>query len=39
MITMGLADGESKKESLKRMGMNDAQISFQSPGNKFLVNT
>jgi hypothetical protein len=39
MITMGLADGESKAESLKKMGMNEAQILFQSPGNKFLVNT
>ena len=37
IITMGLADGDSKAESLKKMGMNEAQILFQSPGNRFLV--
>lgn len=38
IITMGLADGESKETVLKNMGFNDEQIRYQSPGNKFLVN-
>lgn len=38
IITMGLADGESKENVLKNMGFNDEQIRFQSPGNKYLVN-
>ena len=37
MITMGLADGESKESVLKTMGFDDNSIRFQSPGNKFLV--
>lgn len=37
-ITMGLADVDSKKTSLKDMGISDEGIDFQSPGNKFLVN-
>ena len=34
-ITMGLADGESKKKSLKKMGFSPEAIEFQSPGNKY----
>lgn len=33
VITMGLADSESKKESLRTMGMNEDLIEWQSPGN------
>ena len=32
-ITMGLADSESKKESLRKMGMDEDFIEWQSPGN------
>jgi hypothetical protein len=37
IITMGLADGDSKINSLKKMGFDEKHIEFQSPGNKFLV--
>jgi len=33
-ITMGLADAESKKESLRSLGMAEDLIEWQSPGNK-----
>jgi len=36
IITMGLADGESKKDGLRKMGMNESLIEWQSTGNKFL---
>ena len=36
VITMGLADGESKKEGLRKMGMKEDHIEWQSPGNKYL---
>lgn len=32
IITMGLADSESKKECLREMGMNEELIEWQSPG-------
>jgi len=32
-ITMGLADAESKKESLRKLGMSEELIEWQSPGN------
>lgn len=38
VITMGLADGESKEQVLRNMGFDEHNIKFQSPGNKFLVN-
>lgn len=37
MITMGLADSDSKVEVLRKMGFSEQAIQFQSPGNKFLV--
>jgi len=37
VITMGLADGESKEQVLRNMGFDEHNIKFQSPGNKFLV--
>ena len=33
-ITMGLADAESKKESLRNLGMAEDLIEWQTPGNK-----
>jgi hypothetical protein len=30
---MGLADAESKKESLRELGMSEELIEWQSPGN------
>ena len=33
-VTMGLADSETKKESLRSLGMNESLIEWQSPGNK-----
>jgi hypothetical protein len=38
MITMGLADAQSKQDVLRKMGFDENSIQFQSPGNKFLVN-
>ena len=35
-ITMGLADGESKKNGLRKMGLQEDHIEWQSPGNKHL---
>ena len=35
-ITMGLADSESKQQTLKQMGFDDSSIEYQSIGNKFL---
>lgn len=35
-ITMGLADGESKVNTLKKLGFNDDQINYQTVGNKFI---
>jgi hypothetical protein len=35
-ITMGLADNESKKDGLRKMGMEESLIDWQSTGNKFL---
>jgi len=35
-ITMGLADGEDKKDGLRKMGMNEDHIEWQATGNKFL---
>jgi len=32
-----LADGQSKEESLRKMGFDENNIRFQCPGNKFLV--
>ena len=32
-ITIGLADAESKKESLRELGMSEELIEWQSPGN------
>jgi hypothetical protein len=37
IITMGLADGQSKEESLAKMGYDKQAIEYQSPGNKFLM--
>jgi hypothetical protein len=34
VITMGLADAESKKEKLRSLGMSEDKIEWQSPGNK-----
>lgn len=34
VIEMGLADTDSKKESLRKLGMNEHAINWQSPGNK-----
>lgn len=34
-ITMGLADGESKKRGLEKLGISPEGIEFQSPGNKY----
>ena len=33
-ITMGLADAESKKDCLRKLGMQEDLIEWQSPGNK-----
>jgi|TARA_Y100000034_G_scaffold136704_1_gene215044 hypothetical protein len=33
-VTMGLADAESKKESLRTLGIAEDAIEWQSPGNK-----
>ena len=33
VITMGLADAESKKENLRKLGMSEEKIEWQSPGN------
>jgi hypothetical protein len=38
MITMGLADAQSKQDVLRKMGIEESHIQYQSPGNKFLVN-
>jgi hypothetical protein len=35
-ITMGLADGESKENTLKKLGFDDNMIKYQSVGNKFI---
>jgi hypothetical protein len=35
-ITMGLADSDSKKTTLKQLGFNDDMIEYQSVGNKFI---
>jgi hypothetical protein len=35
-ITMGIADGTSKEETLKRMGFDDWAIKYQTVGNKFV---
>jgi len=37
IITMGLADSDSKIDVLRKMGFSEQSIAFQSPGNKFLV--
>lgn len=34
-ITMGLADAESKKENLRKMGLSEDKIEWQSPGNNY----
>jgi hypothetical protein len=34
IIVMGLADVDSKKEALKKLGMNEELIKWQSPGTK-----
>lgn len=34
MITMGIADGESKKKSLEEMGMNEDMVKFNLVGNR-----
>lgn len=34
MITMGIADGESKEKSLKEMGLNENTVKFNLVGNK-----
>ena len=34
IIVMGLADADSKKEALKRLGMSEDLIAWQSPGTK-----
>jgi hypothetical protein len=34
MITMGIADGESKEKSLREMGLNDEVVKFNLVGNK-----
>lgn len=34
IIIMGLADADSKKEALKRLGMSEELIAWQSPGTK-----
>jgi len=34
VVTMGLADAESKKEKLRNLGMSEDKIEWQSPGNK-----
>lgn len=39
IITMGLADSDSKINVLRNMGFSEQAIAFQSPGNKFLVQT
>jgi len=33
-VTMGLADVDSKKESLRKLGMDESLIEWQSPGDK-----
>ena len=33
-VTMGLADSETKKESLRKLGMDEGLIEWQSPGDK-----
>jgi hypothetical protein len=33
MITMGIADGESKEKSLREMGLDDATVEFNLVGN------
>jgi len=35
-ITMGLADSESKQNTLKQLGFDDDAIAYQSVGNKFI---
>jgi len=35
-ITMGIADGESKENTLKKLGFDDNAIKYQSIGNKFV---
>jgi len=34
MITMGIADGESKEKSLREMGLQDDLVKFNLVGNK-----
>jgi hypothetical protein len=34
IIVMGLADVDSKKEALKKLGVSEDLISWQSPGTK-----
>ena len=35
-ITMGLADSDSKQDTLKKLGFSDEAIEYQSVGNKFM---
>ena len=35
VITMGLADAESKKENLRKLGISEEKIEWQSPGNDY----
>ena len=34
MITMGIADGDSKEKNLREMGLNDEMVNFNLVGNK-----
>jgi hypothetical protein len=34
MITMGIADGESKEKSLREMGLHEATVQFNLVGNR-----